>query len=200
VDYQIDFENCDYDDSTNQVYLHGTYPVLSDNVKNSEYLNEYIQEQAMYMWNYYLEEVQPYETVTAPCEWSMISYVTYNDNSLISIVIEESWYQEDTSFVDVTSINLDLERGMILDNDGILNTDEAFAIDFMERSNAQNGELDVFNYLTTLELSDFLTDPTSSIICYTPYGMEVGFRYTLGTQSGWVTVTYPDYQDFLKTF
>jgi len=198
--YSIHFENCDYDDADHNISMHGNYPQVSDDVRNSDYINGYIEDQALYIWNYY--NSQAVDSVEQPSDytWDMESYVTYNDNSVMSVVVQETWTADGSTMMDVTCINIDIENGMILDNSAILNTDDSFAQQFAKRSLAQNGEFEIMNYLTSGDLADYLSDSSYNIIFYTPLGMEVGFRYSTGAEVGWITVTYTDYRDYLKSF
>ncbi len=54
--------------------------------------------------------------------------------------------------------------------------------------------------LSDEELAEVLRDKDSVIAYYTPLGMEVGLNYSGGGASGWVTVTYKDYEKYLMKF
>ena len=85
-----------------------------------------------------------------------------------------------------------------MDNTGIIDVDDDFSIDFRKRSDTQNGTIDDLTMMTDQEITRYLSSKDSLIIFYTPQGMEIGFNY--GNGDGWVTVTYKDYEEFLKIF
>ena len=89
-----------------------------------------------------------------------------------------------------------MQDGVVLDNTDIIAVDDDFSIDFRYRSDEQNGTIDELDWLSDQEITELLTSPGNLIIFYTPQGMEIGFNY----EDGWVTVTYRDYEDFLKIF
>ena len=96
----------------------------------------------------------------------------------------------------IITANVDMENNMALTNSQILDIDDAFSIDFRNRCQKQNGEIEVLSLFTDQDITDLLTNDTSLIIAYTPVGMEIGFNYYYG----WVTVTYQDYQKFQNHF
>jgi hypothetical protein len=88
-----------------------------------------------------------------------------------------------------------MEKGVILDNNDMLSIDDDFSVDFRKRSDKQNGEIDYLTYLTDQQITDYF-ESDDIIVFYTPMGMEIGFNY----EQGWVTVTYEDYEQYLKVF
>ena len=83
----------------------------------------------------------------------------------------------------------------MLENEQMLAIDDAFSVDFRTRSDEQNGEISDLTYMTDQQITQyFLSDDV--IVFYTPKGMEIGFNY----ENGWVTVTYEEYEQYLKVF
>lgn len=147
-----------------------------------------------------LEEVKVYgESVT---EWispeenfafETECYVTYMDEEILSVIYLERGYLDDEVYESyVVSVNIDMESKMALTNSQLLQIDDEFSVDFRERCERQNGEIQFFSIYSDQDITDLLTDDDSLIIFYTPLGMEVGFNYYYG----WVTVTYQDYQKY----
>lgn len=198
--YQIDFETRQLNIPEENLEMFGTYPVISGGIKNQDDINAYIEDMALYVWNYYQSELQESDEKPVDWYWQMNSYVTYTSEQIMSVVIEETWASEDDWYMDVTSINIDIENGFILENDQILNIDENFAKDFRERSERQNGTVEALDYMSAYEVYDFISDVNSNIIFYTPLGMEVGFIYKMEDKMGYVTATYTDYEKYLKNF
>ncbi|MDE5909112.1 MAG: hypothetical protein K2H52_10305 [Lachnospiraceae bacterium] len=120
-------------------------------------------------------------------------YVTYMDEDILSIIYVEYGYLEDEIYESyVIPVNIDMESRMALTNSQILNINDAFSIEFRERCERQNGEIQFFSLFSDQDITYLLTDEDSLIIFYTPLGMEIGFNYYYG----WVTVTYKDYQKY----
>lgn len=120
-------------------------------------------------------------------------YVTYMDEDILSIIYVEYGYLEDEIYESyVIPVNIDMESRMALTNSQILNINDAFSIEFRERCEKQNGEIQFFSLFSDQDITYLLTSEDSLIIFYTPLGMEIGFNYYYG----WVTVTYKDYQKY----
>lgn len=120
-------------------------------------------------------------------------YVTYMDEDILSIIYVEYGYLEDEIYESyVIPVNIDMESRMALTNSQILNINDAFSIEFREKCEKQNGEIQFFSWFSDQDITYLLTDEDSLIIFYTPMGMEIGFNYYYG----WVTVTYRDYQKY----
>ena len=84
---------------------------------------------------------------------------------------------------------------MAMTNTQILKIDDEFTIDFRERCEKQNGEIYGLNYYSDQDITSLMNEESTLILFYTPLGLEVGFNYP----DGWVTVTYPDYEEDLAT-
>lgn len=166
-----------------------------DSIPNVEQLNEALKKEALY----YVDNFSDSFLVdySDGYEVYITSYVTYNDEHLASIVMDEYIAMDEYYYrVDLYPINIDVKNGVILDNDSILKIDEAFAAEFRRRNNEQNGHIDYLDDLSDEALAGQLNDKYSMIAYYTPLGMEIGMNYT----SGWVTVTYKDYKEYLAKF
>ena len=88
-----------------------------------------------------------------------------------------------------------MENGIILDNESMLNIDDDFSVEFRERSDIQNGEIEHLTAMSDQEITGHFNS-SDIIVFYTPQGMEIGFNY----DEGWVTVTYKEYEQYLKVF
>ena len=88
-----------------------------------------------------------------------------------------------------------MENGVILDNENILSIDDTFSVEFRKQSDIQNGEIVYLTSMTDQEITALFNSP-DIIVFYTPKGMEIGFNY----DEGWVTVTYEEYEQYLKVF
>ena len=127
------------------------------------------------------------------------SYVTYNTESMISIVIRED-IVVGGMYLDVClkSYNINLDTGTFLDNSSILDIKEGFGQEFRDRSNQQNGIGSLDNF-SNPEIEEKLTDKDSVIFFYTPLGAELGYNYSEGGYRGWITITMQDYEEYLRT-
>ena len=126
--------------------------------------------------------------------------MTYMDEEKLSSVFKEDLYLTDENggqIVDyyLYSLNIDMEKGVVLDNRSMIDTDDDFSVDFRQRSDRQNGEISYLTSLSDQEITDYF-ESDDIIVFYTPLGMEIGFNY----EYGWVTVTYRDYEQYLKVF
>ncbi len=98
----------------------------------------------------------------------------------------------------MTSVNLNIKTGTILDNGQILNLPDDFGSFFRERSIKQNGDTPGTNLLSDEQILAQLKNPDTMIVFYTPVGLEVGFEYQVQSTSGWLTISLRDYQKYLK--
>ncbi|MDE7333057.1 MAG: DUF4163 domain-containing protein [Lachnospiraceae bacterium] len=196
--YQVSFET--YNEQMggkDNVTLKITYPVVAgENVENLSGINNSIQKE--------FEEVKEYTESVA--EWisdgetyyfETESYVTYMDENILSVAYVEYGYLDDEYYESyVISVNIDMESGLALTNSQMLEINDEFSIDFRNRCERQNGEIEALSLYSDQDITEMLTSDASLIIFYTPMGMEVGFNYYFG----WVTVTYQDYQKYQSLF
>lgn len=199
--YEVDFRQYDKDDfqgkeGKGEVRVRFSYPVILGDVINLEGINDAIQKELKVVTEHaasvvdYLDEDELYE-------FTGEAYVTYMSQRLLSVAYVEYGYL-DGEYLEsyVVCVNVDMETGMVLDNTQLLQFDDSFSIDFRERCQRQNGEIDALSYLSDQEITSYLKDTDSLIALYTPLGMEIGFNY----YDGWVTVTYRDYEQYRKQF
>ena len=197
VDFEEYYEEEDDADGQNggrEIFI--TYPVIAgDNVPNLDSLNRTIMDEVDFLQDV-AEDVEEDTYVYLSGE----AYVTYMDEEKLSIVFKEDLYLtyedggQDINYY-LYSLNIDMENGVVLDNQSLIRTDDDFSVDFRQRSDKQNGEIEYLTMLSDQEITEYFTSD-DIIVFYTPLGMEIGFNY----EYGWVTVTYKDYEQYLKVF
>jgi len=175
--------------------IHGQYPVISgDGVANLDYLNEMLYSEYDAVKEYFDENADLVSEESGPLIADFTCYVTYMDEERLSVVYDERIYISDY-YMDVYlyAINIDMENGVVLSNPDILYMDDDFAIEFRNR-NAEQNQTDVIDYMSDQEVTSYLNNEKTCIAFYTPLGMEIGINH----DSGWITVTYKDYEKYLK--
>ena len=195
LSYSIEWENYEYAGNSDTVMISIDYPVIMGDVPNLGLLNDAIESEMEYFEEYfeeYSKYMQPEEIFAVYSE----GFVTYMDESVMSVVFQENIYTDYWVDCGLFCVNIDMENGMILDNGSILEVDDEFAVDFRTRSREQNGETEVLEYLTDQEVAYYLKDGSTGIIFYTPMGMEIG----LNCGEEYLTVTYQDYEDYLLKY
>ena len=200
VDYSFITKTYTNEDPENDIDVVVNYPELKgENIPNLSQLNEAIEKAALYYAmdfpkeSYYAEFGESYAAY-------ITAYVTYNDDEIISIVMDEYVVTDDDYYVDLYPLNIDVKNGVVLDNGSLLQIDEDFAKEFRKRNDKQNGEVEYLDSLSDEELAEKLSDKDYVIAYYTPLGMEIGLNYREDYASGWVTVTYKDYEKYLAKF
>lgn len=195
LEYSIEWENYEYEGNNENVMIIVDYPVIKGDIPNKDVINEEIKSETEYFQEYY-EEYSKYMLPEESFGVYSEGYVTYMDEEMMSVVFCETIYTDYGVDCGLFCINIDVENGVILNNSSILKVDEAFVADFRSRSREQNGEVSELNYMTDVQLADYLSAPGTSILFYTPKGMEVGVNYGID----YVTVTYTDYEKFLLKY
>lgn len=198
LSYSIDYDYYEYDTDYEYVSIIVTYPIIKgNNVPNLDKLNEVIQEETTFFTDYFEEEYEQYvkNNDDGYFDAFVTGYVTYMDEEKLSIVFSESVYSDYYDHVYLYCINIDMENGVVLDNEDMLSIDDDFSVDFRTRSDEQNGEISYLTAMTDQQITDYFNSP-DVIVFYTPQGMEIGFNY----EQGWVTVTYDEYEKYLKVF
>jgi len=204
VSYKINREFFEYDDKALNVCIRIAYYQLEGDIPNLDKINEYIKAEALYYATMYDNEKEGFDAYIKEYNGGYIvtsdAFVTYNSEELISIVLDESYSFVGNTYLGLRGININLETGTLLDNTSLLCMDEKFAAEFKERSQKQNGtiEVGVDNY-SNEKLVELLNDSDHLILFYTPLGMEVGYWYRESVGVGWVTVTYRDYQNYYNS-
>lgn len=200
VDYSFVTKSYVNEDEENEIDIAVNYfEIKGENIPNLESLNEAIETAALYYAedfpkdSYYAEIGNSYSVYTS-------AYVTYNDADIISIVLDEYIALDGQYHIDLYPINIDVKNGVILDNGSLFSIDEEFAKEFRRRNNEQNDKIPYLESLSDEQLADALQDKNAVIAYYTPLGMEIGLNYSEEGNSGWVTVTYKDYEKYLTNF
>lgn len=203
LSYQITFQEYSQgaeNQNGGQYELDFVYPVVSGEIVNTAGINQTIFREISDVEELLEASVDDIlEGETYQCFGE--GFVTYMSEDILSVVFLEYIYLDegtDENFMEsyVKSMNFDLQTGMLLGNTHILDIDDSFSVDFRERCEIQNGEIWALSYMSDQEITSYLTNNDSLIIFYTPLGMEIGFNY----YDGWVTVTYRDYENFVKKF
>lgn len=193
--YSITFKEQKYEEEERDVNISCSYPVLEGKIENIDFLNQVIYSEYKYFLYYYEENIRDYMSEDEMFHFIMQGYVTYMDEEKISIVFTEDTYYNNYYLAYLYCINIDVENGVVLDNTAILDIDDEFSVDFRIREEKQN-ESDSLEWYTDQELTEMMNDPRDLIIFYTPLGMEVGVNH----DGGWNTVSYKDYEEYLKQF
>ena len=207
LNYSVEMEEREYEDGES-TYISYSYPVVSGNVPNVDYINDKIRAEWESLIEYYEEDYKrnlPYyygedyeeygdsDGITAKLAGS----VTYMSEDILSVVYQETIYYGD--YMDYQTdlylycLNFDMKNGVLLDNEGMFDIDKAFVEDFRKRSRKQNADSILDDYEDE-EIWDYFGSSYNLIAFYCPQGMEVG----LNLDNGWVTVTYGDYEKYLK--
>ena len=193
--YSATFKEKEYEEKDRDVYIYCSYPFLEGDIPNIDYLNQLIYEEYLYFLDYYKDNVREDMREDESYQCVIDSYVTYMDEEKISVVFSENAEWDDYFILSLYCINIDVENGVVLDNTAILDIDDEFSVDFRIREEKQN-QSNALDWYTDQELTEMMNDPIDLIIFYTPLGMEVGVNH----DNGWCTVTYKDYEEYLKHF
>lgn len=193
LSYQVELEGKEIEGD--KTYIDMNYPVISGtDVSNLEGINRAIQKELTAVQEY-VEQVEEQLGDGESYEFLIDGYVTYMSEEVFSVAYVEYGYLNEEFYESyIVSVNIDMTTGMVMDNTQILDIDDEFAIEFRERCDKQNGSVNDLTVYSDQEIAEYLNDSEHAIILYTPLGMEVGINY----HSGWVTVTYQDYEEYLK--
>lgn len=196
LDYSVEWESYTYDTDYQYVNIAAVYPKISgENIPNLDYINDYIFREV----ETWIESFEEYEQEGYFYEYDSFSldataYITYMDEEKISVVYSEHGRTDTESVSYLYTINVDVKNGVILDNSSIINMDDEFAIEFRQRNKEQNDAEGYVDVLSDQEIVEYLNSETLGIVFYTPLGLEVG----INVDGGWYTVTYKDYEKYLK--
>lgn len=193
--YSVEMKSEEYEDQMTILYY--DYPVVSGDVPNVDYINDTICAEWESLIEYYEEDYKEYMREDDGIIALLSGNVTYMSEDILSVVYQESVaygeYLDYQTDIYLYCLNFDMKNGTLLENTGMLNIDEDFVEDFRDRSTAQNAD-SVLDYYGDSEVVEFLEDPFHLILFYCPQGMEIG----INVEEGWVTVTYADYEEYLK--
>ena len=188
LSYTVDFEEYTHSDYDNSVYITVWYAQVSEELANSESINEYLMDNAMYYA--YMYESDNVSDFMLEVE----SFVTYMDEETLSVVVSEYIYADGKPVYDLYCMNFDLKTGTLLNNTDIIEVSDDLVEAFIDQSIYQNGYTSSVSDYSNEEIEDFLRDEDSLILFYTPVGLEIGYNHP----NGWVTATLKEYQQFLK--
>ena len=176
LSYQVEFQVHNYEDETGRYYFY--YPQLAGGeIPNLEEINARIREAA---WIYGEE---PF--LGAPSGVETISYVTYMDEEVISIVVCEYTYILNLEGIwegpgRLYSVTFDLAEGKEIPKLEILDMDADFAARFLklleeqEEKNPRRSSMDLETPESIYRF--YFTDDWNNLVFYTPVGIEAGFN------------------------
>lgn len=193
--FGVEWEDYTYDEDESRVSIDVKYPVITGKMQNLDLINDEILKEKTYFEELY-KEYSVYMLEGEQFQAAVEGYVTYMDEELMSIVFSEVVYTDYWSEYSLYCINIDTQNGVILDNQNMIDVNTEFASDFRIRSREQNGSNSMIDYMTEQELMYYLTDSSTIIVFYTPTGLEIGMNYG----DGYLTVTYQDYEQYMKKY
>jgi len=195
--YSVEMEEGEYHDGpATDIYY--DYAVVSGDVPNLDYINDTICAEWESLLDYYEEDYKEYMYEGDGILAELDCNVTYMSEDILSVVYQETVYYGE--YLDYQGdlylycLNFDMKNGQLLENTGMLDIDEEFVEDFRERSEKQNAD-SVLDYYDDDDVMYYLEDSYYLILFYCPQGMEIG----MNVEEGWVTATYSDYEEFLKS-
>ncbi|MCQ2518396.1 MAG: hypothetical protein MJ119_06480, partial [Lachnospiraceae bacterium] len=208
--YSVRRHFIDYEDQTSAgIDINGkmAYVEIKDNGKNIpnlDKLNKEIKNITLYDLTEYLKGNTSYGEISS-IAFAVDSFCIYNDDVKMSILFESNIYPDQSQYYNYThyvyTINIDLEKGEIIENDSIFKADDAMGQLFKDTNDAQNGYVEAVAELSVSEIADMLNDSSCNIVFFTPVGLEIGFNYYMvsGTDKswGWVTISIEDYDQYL---
>ncbi len=203
LSYSVDFSVYEYETDYENVYIAANLPTISgDDVPNLKTLNESIQKDVEAMTSLFEKDYESRVKEDSENNYfqaALSCYVTYMDEEKLSLVYDERIYcivdENIDQSVRLICHNIDMKSGVVLDNKEMLVTDDDFSVEFRNKSDAQNGEIEYLTAKTDQQITDYFKSD-NIIVFYTPKGMEIGFNY----EEGWVTVTFEEYEKYLKVF
>ena len=168
------------DDSEDNCTYYSTYPLLSGD-GDYQTVNERIREMA-------LQYRDSYRDYAGGC--TTLGYVTYMDETQISVVFQYSLYEDNGTLPRITALNFNLETGEEILPEQMTEIDDSLVMRFRAQNTVQNGTVEYVDNASDEELLALLSDPSQSVYFYSPVGLEVGFNYeSEDYSSGWVSVT-----------
>lgn len=191
LSYGISFEPYFYSDDAYS-YISIWYAQIQEKgdkeIPYCDKINEYLKEGAMY-YAYKFEEAYE-ENFTLFVE----SYVTYMDEDILSVVVDERYAIDGVEEYSLYCMNFDLKTGSLMYNTDIIDVTDEMVQAFIEQNDYQNNGFSLADSYTEEEIMDYMSDEETLILFYTPVGLEVGYNHRFG----WVTVTFKDYEKYLK--
>ena len=189
LSYSVDFVDYEVSDIENNVSIWIQYAQIEGTAPYVDEINEYLKDGAMF----YAETFN--DMYATDLTLSVATYVTYMDEELLSVVVDERYdYQEDGKY-NLYCMNFDLTTGTYLYNTDIIKVSDELVKAFKKQSDYQNGETSAVYQFSDEEIRDFMSSEESLILYYTPVGLEVGYVYP----DGWISVTFKEYEKYLKS-
>lgn len=176
LSYQVEFQVHNYEDETGRYYFY--YPQLKGGqIPNLEEINARIREVAFV----YSEEAY----IGAPEGVETVSYVTYMDEEVLSVVVCEYTYYLNLEGIwenggRLYCVTFDLQEGKEIPKTEILDMDVEFASRFLElleeqeEKNPQKSNMELETPESIYRY--YLTDEWNNLVFYTPVGIEAGFN------------------------
>ena len=194
--YNLKFETYEDTDESQDICMRVNYYQLDGDIPNLDQLNEALKESAVYYCEYYYDNISDYEEIFEEYGNGYVveveSFVTYNDEERISIVMNEYYESPVEVNKHVTALNIDLETGIIVYNTDFFDISDDFLEYYRSVCKDQNGSVPALRYFDNDELREFFEDENDLILYYTPCGFEVGINYETEDSYGWVTATLND--------
>ncbi len=201
LSYQVELEkvqlNGENAQEKNLYLITGERPVIKgEGIENLDVLNDALAAEYRDLQEYMEMITGDLEIDGAePAQASVDCYVTYMDEEFLSVVYNVRISMEYYGQVYLSCVNINMESGVVMHNlMDLIHVDDAFAIEFRER-NARQNQTDSIDYMSDQEVAAYLRSENTGIAYFTPLGMEIGFNY----EQGWITVTYQDYRDYLRS-
>ncbi len=186
LDYGISWivDSITPDDVEDYCTYYSTYPLLTGGDGAYDAVNDTIAGKA-------LEYKDTYSDYAGGC--TTYGYVTYMDETRISVVFQHSIYEETQTIPRVSALTFDLETGQEITPDQMTEIDDELVMRFRSQNETQNGSIEFIDNASDEELLALLQDPDQNIFFYSPVGLEAGFNYDSEEYGGgWVTVTLKD--------
>lgn len=207
-DYGLERHFISYADEKDGVGIYGSIAYMQftgGTIPNEEALNQQILNATANDLFAYLDGKKTYD-VMGSLHFFVDSFVVYNDAEKVSILLDINVVGDESTYADsyVYAINIATKSGVILDNSEFISVDEAFAAEFRERCCTQNGtDIPGLNSITDEELAKLLGDEKTNIVFFSPYGLEFGYNYEMGSPEGysrgWMTITMKDWADYTES-
>lgn len=206
--YGLERHFMSYSDSKDGVDINSSIAYMQftgGTIPNEEELNLAIMNATANDLFAYLDGKKTYDVMQS-LYFFVDSFVVYNDAEKVSILLDVVVVGDASTYADsyVYAINISTKTGEILDNSEFISVDEEFAAEFRERCCTQNGtDIEGLNSITDAELATMLGDEKTNIVFFSPYGLEFGYNYEMGSPEGysrgWMTITMKDWMNYTET-
>lgn len=198
TDYSIEWQNYSFEDPDTNADISVVYPqIIGEKIPNLELLNENLEAYAMSVVDFYSDFYLPQAGSSDYLYAVAAVFVTYNDDSTMSVVVQEEIQLQDALHQYLCCLNVDLVNGKFSWNTDMLELDDAFLAEFRKQVALQNG----YNLeFTNQELYEYLSNEDTLILFYTPVGLEVGINFVNDYgEVAWVSATIKDYYKYVKS-